>query len=87
MKRFGWARAPLILGYILGKLIEKYLFISLGRYQLDWLRRPAVMAIFFVVALVLLRPLVTMMLRRASPAPAGPSEQPVTALDQGSVVC
>ena len=35
MKRYGWARAPLILGFVLGKLIEKYLFISMGRYQFD----------------------------------------------------
>jgi TctA family transporter len=77
MKRFGWARAPLILGYILGKLIEKYLFISMGRYQFDWISRPVVIAIFAITALVLLRPLVSAMIRMVRPAPAAPREQPV----------
>jgi len=53
MKQYGWARAPLILGFILGKLIEKYLFISVGRYQFEWLSRPAVMVILGVTVLVL----------------------------------
>ena len=58
MKQHGWARAPLILGFILGKLIEKYLFISVGRYQLEWLQRPGVVAILAIAALVLARPLI-----------------------------
>jgi putative tricarboxylic transport membrane protein len=75
MKRFGWARAPLILGFILGKLIEKYLFISIGRYGLEWLERPAVLAILAVTALILARPLFGLALRRwrgaaREPAPA-----------------
>jgi TctA family transporter len=79
MKRFGWARAPLILGYILGKLIEKYLFISMGRYQFDWITRPGVIAIFTITALVLLRPLVTILVHMVRPAPAAPIEKPVAA--------
>jgi TctA family transporter len=70
MKRHGWARAPLILGFILGKLIEKYLFISVGRYQFEWLGRPGVIAIFVVTALVLVRPLVTALYRAWKPTPA-----------------
>lgn len=57
MKRYGWARAPLILGFILGKLIEKYLFISVGRYGFTWLERPLVIVVLCIAALVLLRPL------------------------------
>jgi len=70
MKRHGWARAPLILGFILGKLIEKYLFISVGRYQFEWLERPGVIAIFAVTALVLVRPLVAALYRAWKPVPA-----------------
>ena len=66
MKQYGWARAPLILGFVLGKLIEKYLFISVGRYQFDWLERPGVIAIFAVTALVLARPVAR---ARSVPAP------------------
>lgn len=80
MKQHGFARAPLILGFILGKLIEKYLFISVGRYQFDWLTRPGVVVIFTVTGLVLLRPLVAQVVRmrraapEAGPAPAAVSE-------------
>jgi TctA family transporter len=69
MKQYGWARAPLILGYVLGKLIEKYLFISVGRYQFEWLERPGVIAIFATTALVLMRPLATALYRMWRPAP------------------
>jgi TctA family transporter len=68
MKQHGWARAPLILGFILGKLIEKYLFISVGRYQFEWLERPGVVAIFGVTALVLASPLAAALWRMWSPS-------------------
>ena len=51
MKRSGWPRAPLILGFVLGGIIERYLFISIGRYDWDWLTQPLVL-IFFALALV-----------------------------------
>ena len=72
MKRYGWARAPLILGFVLGKLIEKYLFISVGRYQFTWLERPGVIAIFALTAMVLALPLVSALwrLRKGTPAAA-----------------
>jgi TctA family transporter len=70
MKRHGWARAPLILGFVLGKLIEKYLFISMGRYQFEWLQRPGVIAIFALTALVLLWPLCAALYRQWKPAVA-----------------
>jgi TctA family transporter len=37
MKRLRWPRPPLILGFILGALVERYLFISVERYGADWL--------------------------------------------------
>jgi TctA family transporter len=80
MKQFGWARAPLILGYILGKLIEKYLFISMGRYQFEWLHRPGVIGIFIVTLLVLARPALTYLYQVVRPprpvadaVPVGPA--------------
>jgi putative tricarboxylic transport membrane protein len=79
MKRFGWARAPLILGFILGKLIEKYLFISIGRYGLEWLERPAVLAIFAATALILARPLFGVALRRWRGDSAAPVPTPAAA--------
>lgn len=45
-KRFGWARPPLLLGIVLGGLVEQYLGISTRRYDYEWLLRPGVIAIF-----------------------------------------
>ncbi|MGI9379032.1 MAG: tripartite tricarboxylate transporter permease [Methyloligellaceae bacterium] len=57
MKRQGWPRPPLVLGFVLGGLIEDYLFISMTRYDFAWLLRPGVMVITIILVLVLLRPL------------------------------
>jgi hypothetical protein len=50
----------------------------MGRYQFDWLTRPAVVVIFVVTALVLLRPLATMLMRRirSIPAATAPPTEP-----------
>jgi TctA family transporter len=80
MKQYGWARAPLILGFVLGKLIEKYLFISVGRYQFEWLERPGVIAVFVLTALVLARPLFTALYGLLKQAPLGaPAPAPAAA--------
>ena len=57
MKRFGWPRPPLILGFVLGTLIERYSFISVNRYGLEWTTRPAVAILLVLAIIVVLRPL------------------------------
>ncbi len=37
MKRMRWPRPPLILGFVLGALVERYMFISVDRYGWEWL--------------------------------------------------
>jgi len=49
MKRFSYPRPPLILGMILGLLMEKYLYISTARYEFAWLQRPAVIILLVLV--------------------------------------
>jgi len=49
MKRFGWARPPLILGLVLSSIIENYMFISISRYGAAWLVRPGVIAIALLI--------------------------------------
>lgn len=51
MKQLRWPRAPLILGFILGALIERYMFISISRFGSDWLLRPMVIIILCLAAL------------------------------------
>jgi TctA family transporter len=56
MKHFYWPRPPLVLGFILGGILERYMFISIERYGVSWMTRPIVLAMFILSALTLLRP-------------------------------
>ena len=58
MKHFKWPRPPLVLGFILGKIIERYMFISIGRYGADWMLRPVVMVLFGLALLTLIGPFI-----------------------------
>jgi TctA family transporter len=57
MKRLKWPRPPLILGLVLGVLIERYMSISFLRYGADWMLRPGVVVLLVLSALVLFSPL------------------------------
>jgi Tripartite tricarboxylate transporter TctA family/Tripartite tricarboxylate transporter TctB family len=57
MKHFKWPRPPLVLGFILGEVLERYMFISIERYGVSWMLRPVVMVMFIMAGLSLLRPL------------------------------
>ncbi|WP_048646821.1 tripartite tricarboxylate transporter permease [Nitratireductor soli] len=56
MKRLRWPRPPLLLGFVLGALVEKYLSISVMRYGWDWLTNPVVMVFLALTAYGLIRP-------------------------------
>jgi hypothetical protein len=56
MKHFKWPRPPLVLGFILGSILERYLFISIERYGVSWMERPFVIVLFVMAALSVLRP-------------------------------
>ena len=49
MKRFGWPRPPLILGFVLGPILEKYLQITMVRYGIGFLSRPLVLIIAMLI--------------------------------------
>jgi TctA family transporter len=57
MKQLGWPRPPLILGFVLGDIFERYLFISVERYGMEWLLRPVVVGMFVLAAIGMVRPL------------------------------
>ena len=63
---WGWPRPPLVLGLVLGKLVETYLFISVSRYGFAWLSHPLVIVLMAVMVLVIVYPFV-----RGKPAWAG----------------
>ncbi|WP_206956856.1 tripartite tricarboxylate transporter permease [Trinickia acidisoli] len=76
MKRLRWARPPLILGLVLGVLMERYMSISFMRYDTDWMRRPVVLVLLVLSALVFLKPLVNALLKGGL-ARLRPSGKPV----------
>jgi TctA family transporter len=55
MRRFGYPRPAMILGLVLGDLMEKYLYRSVASYGFSWLARPAVIVLLALatVSLVL----------------------------------
>jgi hypothetical protein len=57
MKRFGWPRPPMVLGFVLGPIFERYLFLSNEIYGARWMLRPVVIGIALLIAWALYRPL------------------------------
>lgn len=56
MKQLRWPRPPLILGFVLGETIERYMFISIGRYDLNWLFHPIVAVLLIGAVFSFVRP-------------------------------
>lgn len=56
MKRHGWPRPPLILGVVLGEIVERYMFISVQAFGVSFLTRPIVMVILALTLFGILRP-------------------------------
>jgi hypothetical protein len=50
MRRYGYPRPAMILGLVLGDLMEKYLYRSVASYGFSWLGRPAVIALLILAA-------------------------------------
>jgi len=50
MRRFGYPRPAMILGLVLGDLMEKYLYRSVASYGFSWLSRPAVIVLLILAA-------------------------------------
>ena len=53
----GWPRAPFVLGLVLGKIAENYLYISVARYDSAWLTRPVVLVLMALAVAVIVYPL------------------------------
>ena len=54
----GWPRAPFVLGLVLGKIAENYLYISVARYEAAWLYRPVVLVLLGLALVVICYPLI-----------------------------
>lgn len=49
MMMAGWPRAPVLLGFVLSRVLERYLFISLNAYGWSWVLRPTVLVLLALV--------------------------------------
>ena len=58
MKRLKWPRPPLILGVVLGDIVERYMFVSIDLFGAAWLLRPGVIVLFSLSIIGILGPFV-----------------------------
>ena len=65
MVLFGWPRPPFVLGFVLGKVIETYFFISVARYGFTWLGQPMVVALIILMLFVIAYPYIQQQRQRA----------------------
>jgi putative tricarboxylic transport membrane protein len=65
MKQAAWPRAPLLIGFVLALVTERYLHISMSRYGLDWLTFPSVLSILAMIVIALVLGLAPDLRRRA----------------------
>jgi TctA family transporter len=72
MKQLGWPRAPFLVGFVLTKPTEQYLWLSISRYDFEWLWRPGVI----VMGLLLVGAIIWIVRgRRSGNLPAEESEE------------
>ncbi|HEY2990493.1 MAG TPA: tripartite tricarboxylate transporter permease [Candidatus Binatia bacterium] len=65
MIRCGWPRAPLVLGFVLGKIAENNFYISTIRYSGAWLHRPVVLVLLAITLVVVTYPFLQMRERKS----------------------
>jgi TctA family transporter len=53
MKRGGWPRPPMVLGFILGRIMENALQLSIAGYGWTWVTRPICIVIGIIIVLTL----------------------------------
>jgi putative tricarboxylic transport membrane protein len=73
MRRFGFSPAPLVMGLVLGTMVEETLKQSLLIFDQNWLlffTRPIVVALFIVTILSIAAPWIARALKSAMRKPA-----------------
>jgi len=68
MIRCNWPRAPLVLGFVLGKIAENNFYISTIRYGSSWLLRPVVLILVLLTLIVIVYPAIRLGKRRSAPS-------------------
>ena len=68
---FGWSRPALLLGLVLGRLTDNYLWLSYSRYGLDFLVRPGVIILAVLIAATVFYPGMKKRWRKRTLSPGG----------------
>lgn len=58
MIRCNWPRAPLVLGFVLGRIVENNFYISTSRYGAAWVHRPLVLVLIALTVFVMIYPFI-----------------------------
>ena len=61
---FDWSRPALLLGLVLGRLADNYLWITYSRYDFGFLARPGVLIILCIILASIFYPAVSERRRR-----------------------
>ncbi|MEZ5824985.1 MAG: tripartite tricarboxylate transporter permease [Geminicoccaceae bacterium] len=70
MKRLSWPRPPLLIGFVLGAIMERYLWLSSMRYGMEWMTRPLVIVIALITVASVIAGLRASRLADTTPAAA-----------------
>lgn len=84
--KLDWPRPPLLLGMVLGPLMENRLFLSTDNYGANWLWRPGVLVLAALALVAIFYPMVKRKLRMDDGANDIVAEHtPVAELEHGSI--
>ncbi|MHA7241290.1 tripartite tricarboxylate transporter permease [Arthrobacter sp. TMS1-12-1] len=62
--KYKWPRIPLLLGVVLGGILERYFTLSYSLFEWGWLSRPGVIAVEAVIAAMIVLTVVRLVLKR-----------------------
>ncbi len=82
MVKLDWQRPPLILGLVLGPVMENRLFLSTDNYGIHWLWRPGVLIFFAITLTGLFYPMLKKIREKKSQAESQPETSSPAAKEQ-----
>src|SRR5699024_12884711 len=53
MSKLEWSRAAVLIGFVLATPVERYLWISISRYEYSWITNPGVIIIGVIIIFIL----------------------------------
>ncbi len=82
MVKLGWQRPTLILGLVLGPVMENRLFLSTDNYGLTWIWRPGVIILFLVTMTGIFYPIIKERLQKKKKGESQPAQPSAVSQDE-----